>query len=357
MSSKNSDLVITNLSLKYDDKFVISDINFEIDDSEILALVGPSGSGKTSLIRCITGLQEPNKGEIEISGNPIFSEEVNIPIEKRDIGIVFQDFALFPHMTVEDNISYGMKNDNNKNSKSLTQLSSITDLMLMTGIYHLRERYPDELSGGEQQRVALARSLAPKPKLLLMDEPFSNLDPNLRMQLRMEVRRILKYLKISCLFVTHDQQEALYMGDRILVLNKGEIQQLDDKIQVFQNPSNEFVAEFIGLADFIDGQIIDNFAKTELGQIEVKSKARNGENVNIMVRPDDVNITKNNKGNGFVVSREYRGMYYIYNVKLNSGKLIKSLASHISDFNVGTKVDVQLKPGHPLICFKDKVII
>ena len=356
MSKEQKSLIVENLSHKYDDNVVLNDINFEIGDSEILALVGPSGSGKTSLIRCITGLQDPNAAIIKISENIIFSTKENVPIEKRDIGIVFQDFALFPHMTVENNIKYGM-NEKHAQEKSLSQVSSLTDLMLMTGIYHLRDRYPDELSGGEQQRVALARSLAPRPKVLLMDEPFSNLDPNLRIQLRMEVRRILKYLKISCLFVTHDQQEALYMGDRIIVLNKGEIQQIDDNISVFQNPSNQFVAEFIGPADFINGEIIDNYAKTELGKIEVKSNAQNGENVNIMVRPDDITINKKKTGNGFVVQREYRGMYYIYSIKLNSGKVVKTLSSHTNNFNVGTKVDVQLTPGHPLICFKNKEII
>ena len=356
MSKEQKSLIVENLSLKYDDTVVLNDINFEIGDSEILALVGPSGSGKTSLIRCITGLQDPNAAIIKISENIIFSTKENVPIEKRDIGIVFQDFALFPHMTVENNIKYGM-NEKHAQEKSLSQVSSLTDLMLMTGIYHFRDRYPDELSGGEQQRVALARSLAPRPKVLLMDEPFSNLDPNLRIQLRMEVRRILKYLKISCLFVTHDQQEALYMGDRIIVLNKGEIQQIDDNISVFQNPSNQFVAEFIGPADFIKGEIIDNYAKTELGKIKVKSNAQNGENVNIMVRPDDITINKKKTGNGFVVQREYRGMYYIYSIKLSSGKVVKTLSSHTNNFNVGTKVDVQLTPGHPLICFKNKEII
>ena len=350
MNKEQKSLIVENLSLNYDDNKVLRDINFEIKDSEILALVGPSGSGKTSLIRCITGLQNPNEATIKISEKIMFSSTKNIPIEKRDIGIVFQDFALFPHMTVENNIQYGMDVNNTKH-KSLSQLSSLTDLMLMTGIYHLRDRYPDELSGGEQQRVALARSLAPRPKILLMDEPFSNLDPNLRIQLRMEVRRILKYLKISCLFVTHDQQEALYMGDRIIVLNEGEIQQIDENKKVFQNPSNQFVAEFIGLADFIDGEIKDKYANTELGKIEVQSNASNGETVNIMLRPDDITITKNNAGNGFVVQREYRGMYYIYYIKLNSGKIVKSLSSHTNDFNVGTKVDVELTPGHPLICY------
>tara|TARA_B100000676_G_scaffold82630_1_gene82678 strand:+ start:651 stop:1721 length:1071 start_codon:yes stop_codon:yes gene_type:complete len=356
MNKEQKSLIVENLSLNYEDNKVLRDINFEIKDSEILALVGPSGSGKTSLIRCITGLQNPNEATIKISEKIMFSSTKNIPIEKRDIGIVFQDFALFPHMTVENNIQYGMDVNNTKH-KSLSQLSSLTDLMLMTGIYHLRDRYPDELSGGEQQRVALARSLAPRPKILLMDEPFSNLDPNLRIQLRMEVRRILKYLKISCLFVTHDQQEALYMGDRIIVLNEGEIQQIDENKKVFQNPSNQFVAEFIGLADFIDGEIKDKYANTELGKIEVQSNASNGETVNIMLRPDDITITKNNAGNGFVVQREYRGMYYIYYIKLNSGKIVKSLSSHTNDFNVGTKVDVELTPGHPLICYKNQKII
>ena len=203
----------------------------------------------------------------------------------------------------------------------------------------------------------MARSLVSKPKILLMDEPFSNLDPGFRMQLRMEVRRILKYLNITCLFVTHDQQEALYMGDRILVLNEGKIQQIDRNTDVFQNPKNEFVAEFIGLADFIEAKVLNNYAETEIGKVEIKTKAKNGESVNIMIRPDDVHINKTKNGNGFVVSREYRGMYYIYYIKLDSGKLVKSLSSHINDYNIGTKVDVELKPGHPLICFQNKVII
>jgi len=355
MKNEIKDLIVNNLSLNFDQNIIIDNISFELEKSEILALVGPSGSGKTSLIRCLTGLENPDEGEVVISDSIVFSDSVNMPIEKRDVGIVFQDFALFPHMTVTENISYGIKND--KKSKTLSQISSLTDLMLMCGIYHLRDRYPDELSGGEQQRVALARSLAPKPKILLMDEPFSNLDPGFRMQLRMEVRRILKYLNITCMFVTHDQQEALYMGDRILVLNEGKIQQIDRNTDVFQNPKNEFVAEFIGLADFIEAKVINNHAETEIGKVEIKTKAKSGESVNIMIRPDDVHINKTKNSNGFVVSREYRGMYYIYYIKLDSGKVVKSLSSHINDYNIGTKVNVELKPGHPLICFQNKVII
>ncbi len=355
MKNKIKDLQVNNLSLNFGQNIIIDNISFQLDKSDILALVGPSGSGKTSLIRCITGLETPDEGEIIISDSIMFSDSMNVPIEKRDIGVVFQDFALFPHMKVSENISYGIKKDNK--SKTLSQISSLTDLMLMCGIYHLRDRYPDELSGGEQQRVALARSLGPKPKILLMDEPFSNLDPGFRMQLRMEIRRILKYLNITCLFVTHDQQEALYMGDRILVLNEGKIQQIDRNIDVFQNPKNEFVAEFIGLADFIDGKVLNDYAETEIGKVEIKTKAKNGASVDIMIRPDDVHINKTKNGNGFVVSREYRGMYYIYYIKLNSGKLVKSLSSHINNYNIGTKVDVKLKPGHPLICFQNKVII
>ena len=344
-------LQLTGIKKSYDQTEVLKDITLDIKHGEFLTLLGPSGCGKTTLLRLIAGFEQPSVGKIQLDG----MQMAGLPADKRPVNTVFQQYALFPHMTVTENISYGIKND--KDSKTLSQVSSLTDLMLMCGIYHLRDRYPDELSGGEQQRVALARSLAPKPKILLMDEPFSNLDPGFRMQLRMEVRRILKYLNITCLFVTHDQQEALYMGDRILVLNEGKIQQIDSNTNVFQNPQNEFVAEFIGLADFLDGKVLNNHAETEIGKVEIKTKAKNGESVNIMIRPDDVHINKTKKGNGFVVSREYRGMYYIYNIKLNSGKLVKSLSSHINDYNVGTKVDVELKPGHPLICFKDKVII
>ena len=191
MIEKNqNDLIIDNLSLSFEKNKIIKNISFGIEKSDILVLIGPSGSGKTSLIRCITGLESPDDGEITISGKNIFGNNINIPTEKRDIGIVFQDFTLFPHMNVVENISYGIKKDQNNNSRP--KGLSVLELMLLCGIYHLRDRYPDELSGGEQQRVALARSLAPNPKLLLMDEPFSNLDASFRMQLRSEVKRILK---------------------------------------------------------------------------------------------------------------------------------------------------------------------
>ena len=216
------DLKINELSISFNKNKIIDDISFEVGNGEILSLIGPSGSGKTTLIRCISGLDSPQIGSIYISKNKVFDQNINIAVENRDVGIVFQDFALFPHMTVEENISFGVKK--NKTDK---KTPSIIEFLLLCGIYNLRNRYPDELSGGEQQRVALARSLAPNPKILLMDEPFSNLDASFRAQLRMDVKRILKYLKITCLFVTHDQQEALYMGDRIIVLNKGKIQQID----------------------------------------------------------------------------------------------------------------------------------
>ena len=346
------DLKVNNLSISFNENKIIDDISFEVGTGEILSLIGPSGSGKTTLIRCISGLDSPDIGDITISKNKVYDQNINLAVENRDVGIVFQDFALFPHMTVEENISFGVKK--NKTDK---KTPSIIEFLLLCGIYNLRNRYPDELSGGEQQRVALARSLAPNPKILLMDEPFSNLDASFRAQLRMDVKRILKYLKITCLFVTHDQQEALYMGDRIIVLNEGKIQQIDKNINVFQKPKNEFVANFIGLADFIEARISDNHAETEIGNVEIASRVSNGDEVEILVRPDDISINKNKSGNGFIISKEYKGMYYIYHIKLNSGKMIKSLSSHINDYNVGTKVDVILSPGHPLVCYKNKVIV
>ena len=347
------DLEVSNLSISFNKTKIIDDISFNLENGEILSLIGPSGSGKTTLIRCLSGLDSPEIGDITISNVKVFDENTNIAVENRNVGIVFQDFALFPHMTVEENISFGIKKNNNREKKT----SSIIELLLLCGIYNLRNRYPDELSGGEQQRVALARSLATSPKLLLMDEPFSNLDAIFRSQLRMDVKRILKYLKITCIFVTHDQQEALYMGDRIIVLNEGKIQQIDKNINVFQKPQNEFVANFIGLADFIEGKIADNYAQTEIGTVEINSNVSNGDLVEILVRPDDVSIKKNKSGNGFIISKEYKGMYYIYHIKLNSGKMVKSLSSHINDYDVGIKVDVQLSPGHPLVCYKNKLIV
>ena len=322
-------------------------MSLSLERGRTLALVGPSGCGKTTLLRLLAGLEAPTEGTILLGGRTVASPVSWSPPEERRIGMVFQDYALFPHMTVAQNVVYAL----NGWSKEARE-RRMDALLEMVRLQHVRGRYPHQLSGGEQQRVALARALAPRPVALLLDEPFSNLDPQLRSSMRAEVREILLSNGVTTVFVTHDQEEALYMGDVVAVMSKGKVEQVGPPETVFHEPKSAFVARFLETADFLPAQVVNGWVQTEIGQVELSVDLPPGTPVEVMVRPDCVSITPRSDGQGRVQSRLFEGMHYLYGVALSSG-VVHSLAAHTHRYEMGERVEVTLAPDHHLTCFWD----
>ncbi len=343
---KGSAVRCEGLTKKFGETTAVNDVSFELKEGEILALVGPSGCGKTTLLRLIAGFEYPDKGLVEIGEQKIVDEGRYIPPEKRDVGIVFQDYALFPHLSVAENISYGLSSDSIQSKKRCAEMLTLIDME------DHASKMPHELSGGEQQRVALARAMAPDPEILLMDEPFSNLDAELRMRIRSEVKNILKRTDASVIFVTHDQDEALFMGDRVGVMKEAELIQIEEPTEIFHFPDHPFVADFIGTADFIYGKIKDETTvKTEIGGLAYHGTFPSEYTVDVMIRPDFLDIEPSQEGKGKIKDRIFKGMHYLYEILLPSGSKIRTLQHHTERYEIGTKVTFNLNPEHKVICF------
>ncbi|MFQ5781315.1 MAG: ABC transporter ATP-binding protein, partial [Nitrospiria bacterium] len=260
----------------------VTDISFEIEKGEVLALLGPSGSGKTTILRLIAGFEAPDRGRIFLGGRDVSGLDHYVPPEKRGVGMVFQDYALFPHLTVEGNVTFGLGH-----LSRLDQVKKGRDVLELVGLSSLRDRYPHELSGGQQQRVALARALTPDPIVILLDEPFSNLDPDMRSQMQGEVSMILKRTGSTAILVTHDHEEAFAMANRVALLNEGHLEQHDTPEAVYHTPLTPFVADFVGQADFIPGRVQADSILTEIGIFPSRSEFPSGMEVMVMIRPDD----------------------------------------------------------------------
>jgi iron(III) transport system ATP-binding protein len=327
----------------FEDAGALSGLDLLVLKGEIMALIGPSGCGKTTLLRLITGVTEPDSGSIVIGGKPVVGPSGLVPPEKRRVGMVFQNYALFPHLSVAANVAYGLKgHDQHEKVRAMLQLVNLVDHAY---------RMPHELSGGEQQRVALARALGPQPDVLLLDEPFSNLDAGQRVQVRNEVRAILRMSGTTAIFVTHHQEEALFMGDRVAVQNQGRIEQTGTPDEVFGNPATRFVAEFMGETDFIPGEVTQEGVQTEIGMLQPGNEVSIGAQVDVAVRADDVNISPDPSSGAIVLAREFRGMVNVYRVRLPSGRFIHSMQRHTVHIAPATHVRVIMEPGHGLTCF------
>ncbi len=339
-------LSLDNVEKRYGDVLAAVDVTFDVRVGELLVLLGPSGCGKSTLLRLISGLEAPDRGRITSNGRVLSDTGLLVPPEQRHISLVFQDNALFPHMTVRDNVSFGLANHDNGTRERL--VAEALDMVQLADVGH---RFPHELSGGQQQRVALARALAPQPKLVLLDEPFSDLDRTLRIGLREEVRALLKANGTSTILVTHDQEEALAMGDRIAVQCAGHLEQIGAAEELFSAPRSRFIAEFVGETDFIHGEVVTDGIRTELGILNQPNGAAVGAKVDIAIRADDIAIAADPNGAGTVVSRVFTGTQNVYRVRLASGQIVRSLQPHTLVLAEGTSVLVRAEPGHDLACF------
>ncbi|MDP7078460.1 MAG: ABC transporter ATP-binding protein [Candidatus Undinarchaeales archaeon] len=341
---------LRNVAKSYDDVKAIDDMSFTVEKGEIFAFLGPSGCGKTTALRLIAGVETPDSGEILIDGEPVAGGGVFIPPNRRNVGMVFQGYALFPHLRVKDNIAYGLTGFDREKSEKI-----VDNMLEFVGLEGLGDRYPHQLSGGQQQRVALARALAPCPVVILLDEPLSNLDADMRAQMRDEVLNILKKAHSTAILVTHDQAEAFSMADCVAVLNAGRTEQVGTPEEIYHFPSTRFVADFVGQADFIDGLVEKEGIETELGVFPNKAGLAEGSDVQLMIRPDDITFTVDDQGGAVVEGQEFRGSENIYTLSLASGKLVHSSRPSTLLVERGTRVSVTAAPAHIVAFSGDRV--
>ena len=345
-------LSVNRIDVNYGKAEIVRQVSFELGDGKIGCLLGPSGCGKTTVLRAIAGFEQPVSGEVVINEQTVSDRKTFLPPEKRKIGMVFQDFALFPHLTVADNIRFGLRG-----WKYPDQEARIHELLAMIGMATMGRAYPHQLSGGQQQRVALARAMAPKPSILLLDEPFSSLDVELREQLAREVRLILKQENISAILVTHDQHEAFAMADEICVMHDGRIQQHDSAYNLYHKPANRFVAEFIGEGVILPGMVVGKeTVNTELGNITgmVPQGCKPGCHVEVLVRPDDVVHDDDSEETAIVVERAFRGSDFLYTLRMPSGAEVMSLVPSHHDHEINEKIGIYLKFDHLVVFSREQ---
>lgn len=329
----NNIVEIKNINLFYGNNHVLKDISIKIKEKDFFTFLGPSGCGKTTLLRLIAGFEKSKSGEVFISGNEIS----NLNPWERDVGMVFQNYALWPHMSVFKNISFGLEEKKFSRSEINERVKEVLKLVDLTG---LSERYPYQLSGGQQQRVALARTLIVKPKVLLLDEPLSNLDAKLRIQMRKELLEMHRKLGITIIFVTHDQEEANSMSDTIAVFDKGIVQQIGKPIDLYNNPKNLFVANFLGTTNIIDGSVYknndENYFKSSKGLIIKNVLSYNSSECKILLRPQNLYLEKPNSDilleefEAKIISKEFLGNIIRYTINLNDHILILDTAHEIN---------------------------
>jgi iron(III) transport system ATP-binding protein len=376
-------IVLESVVKRFPGAFVLGPITLDVKKGELVAVLGPSGCGKTTLLRLIAGFERPDEGSIVIDGRIVAGRSQWVEPEDRQVGMVFQDYALFPHLTVAQNVSFGQTSSGlyafasqwlakMKVKRSLSRRSLVRELLQLVGLAGFEDRYPHELSGGEQQRVALARALAANPRVLLLDEPFSNLDADLRPKMRAELKILLHRLNCTTIFVTHDQEEAFELADRIAVLHAGRLEQIDTPEKLYREPATRFVAEFIGHADFLTGRARGNCIETALGCFAKPPSVPEGAIVAVMVRPEEVELQASPQTSsglffvpppaarctvqakpGLIVARRYRGGMQVLTVRLSSGESVRSLQPAGAHFPLASRVHVRVKNDNPLIFLVD----
>ena len=330
-----STITIKNVTKAFGDVVVLKEFDQVFQDKEFITLLGPSGCGKTTMLRMIAGFEKPTSGEISIDGKVVSSEKTFVPPERRDIGMVFQSYAVWPHMTVFDNVAYPLK------IKKLDKATIKQKVEWILDAVHLSQyasRMPNPLSGGQQQRVALGRALVAEPKLLLLDEPLSNLDAKLRESMRFEIKEIQKNFGITVVYVTHDQTEAMAMSDRVIVINRGIIQQVGSPLEIYRHPANQFVADFVGKINFIKGQVKDGRVElTGLGQSLAYDGPLTGQVV-VAIRPENIRLSlEKGELHGKIHSMFYLGDVNDCRIDIN-GEQVRVIAdSHSYDALYGNE--------------------
>jgi iron(III) transport system ATP-binding protein len=343
-------LELEGITKEFGGEAAVDDLTLSVADGELLTLLGPSGCGKTTTLRLLAGLERPTAGTIRIDGRVVADSTTFVDPEDRGVGIVFQDFALFPHLSVAENVAFGLT-DLDEDSTG----DRVDELLDLVGLEGYRDRAPEQLSGGEQQRVALARSLAPEPAILLLDEPFSNLDVRLRVEMREEVRRILKAAGVTAVSVTHDQEEALSISDRVAVMNAGHLEQVGQPEAVFEHPRSRFVAGFLGQASFLSTRVDDGLLHTALGTydddlLKGLTPEYDGADIDVLVRPDDLRAeaAPAAEANGTIIHRQYNGPTFVYRVELGNGDVVHCQHNHVTSMSIGQPVSVELAADHSL---------
>jgi iron(III) transport system ATP-binding protein len=315
----------------------VRELNLEIERGELMAVLGPSGCGKTTLLRVIAGFEQPDAGCVVVSGDVVAGPGRIVPPEKRRVGMVFQDYALFPHLSVEGNVAFGLTARPREERDALTRRT-----LELVGLQHKARFGVYELSGGERQRVALARALAPEPELVLLDEPFSSLDATLRAGLRREVELILRDAEATALLVTHDQEEALSLADRVAVMRDGEIVQVGPPVEVYGKPATRWAAQFVGEVNVLSGVARGNGVETELGVFDLRSPVSGS--VQVAVRPEQLELRADSNGNAEVVAREFRGHDVLYRLRHEGGKTLLVQLPSLDLYDVGDSVFVRPAP-------------
>ena len=343
-------LSLLGVAHRYGRVATFSDLDLALASGEICCLLGPSGCGKTTALRCIAGFERIAAGSISIDGNLVsHAGGRHVPPERRRIGMVFQDLALFPHLTVARNVAFGIA-DRSRATKR------VAEMLAAVSLEWAAERLPHELSGGQQQRVALARALAPAPRLLLLDEPFSSLDAGLREVLAADVRAILKAAGTTAVFVTHDQNEAFALADRIAVMNEGRIQQIDSAYNLYHRPSNRFVADFIGRGVLVDATVIGpQRLGLEIAEVACGEPIRlagsgtpcaTGQHIDVLLRPDDVIHDDTSPVKAMVRAKAFRGAEILYTLQLASGATVLALVPSHHNHTIDEPIGIRLELDH-----------
>jgi iron(III) transport system ATP-binding protein len=341
-------LALSDIEIKYQQRSIVNGFSLHIEQGEIGCLIGPSGCGKTTLLRAIAGFEPIHSGSIKLHDRVLSDARFQLPPEQRDVGMVFQDFALFPHLTIFANIAFGLKKQPLKQ-----QQQRVAQLLERVGLSGFEQRYPHQLSGGQQQRVALARALAPKPRMLLMDEPFSSLDALLRESLASEVRSLLKVEEVTALLVTHDQQEAFAIADRLGVMQDGQLLQWSTPYNLYHQPQHPFIADFIGTGVLLESKVTNQLElDSPLGLLNHYPVADNlrQQTVQLLVRPDDITLDNSAALRARVVGKAFRGAYYLYTAELNNGSRVLCMAPSHSQYQLGEEIGLRLN-FHHLVLF------
>jgi iron(III) transport system ATP-binding protein len=352
-----AELALDSVSQSYAQRQIIADLSFTLPEGAIGCLLGPSGCGKTTALRCISGFEPIRSGEIRIGGAVVSRPGWMLPAQKRRVGMVFQDYALFPHLTVAKNVGFGLRD-----VSAPGRQARIDELLALVGLAGHANQYPHQLSGGQQQRVALARALAPRPRLILMDEPFSNLDVELRERLSLEVRDILKREATTALIVTHDQHEAFSLADWVGVMHEGRIQQWDTPYNLYHKPVNRFVADFVGQGALVTGKVInDHQVEIELGvlsgHIPVECNVGGCDacvrscHVDVLLRPEDIVHDDDSRLLVEVQNKVFRGAEFLYTLKLPSGQSALSLVPSHHNHAIGERIGIRLAVDH-IVAFR-----